>query len=97
MSINDKANRQLTSFTNFVNNLKVNKVSSSIKTRISGDKTQRYASILGVFEEIFKNELVDGVKSQITAKINENFNQLHSVSLRKVAFELYNTWGDQIS
>lgn len=29
---------------------------------------------MGVFEEIFKNELGDGVKSQITAKINENLN-----------------------
>jgi hypothetical protein len=84
MIVNAKARQNLTSFEKFVTSIS-NTIESKVFTRISPDKAHQFPSILNAIEEIFKYELGDGVKSQITAKINDNFN-LFDANLRNVAY-----------
>ena len=73
LQANDKALSQLEYFNNLIQAAK-DKVSKDCKSkvtlRIPEEKEHQFSAILSILEDIFKWEMGDGVKFQITAKIN---------------------------
>jgi hypothetical protein len=78
--------------------MKVNpKAFSKVSLRIPKEESQQHAAVLSIFEELFKWELGDGIKSQITATINHNLTDLKNISPKDVALELSKTWTNELT